>query len=157
MMRLIVTPINQEFALEILNWNYEAPYDFYNMDTSNDSMNELLENSYTVVLDEKDNLTGFFCTGTAAQVPAGEQVGAYKKDALDIGLGMNPELTGQGNGSLFLSFILEYLEGQSRDRAFRLTVASFNKRAIRLYEKFGFREIFAFHRGEAEFIVMVRD
>lgn len=37
-----------------------------------------------------------------------------------------------------------------------MTVASFNERAIHLYQKFGFRETLAFHREEVEFIVMVR-
>ncbi|KSU81081.1 Ribosomal protein S18 acetylase RimI [Fictibacillus enclensis] len=155
-MQLTVTPIKQEYALQILNWKYEAPYDLYNMATSRESMNELIENHYSVVLDEGDKLVGFFCTGTSAQVPAGELAGAYEKDALDIGLGMNPELTGRGNGSMFFSFILGYLEGQFSKFSYRLTVASFNERAIHLYQKFGFRETLAFHREEVEFIVMVR-
>ncbi|SDN26848.1 Ribosomal protein S18 acetylase RimI [Fictibacillus solisalsi] len=156
-MQLTVKPSNEGHAREISHWSYEAPYDFYNMDGRRESMNELLENHYSVVLDEKDKLVGFFCTGKSAQVPAGKRVGAYEKeDELDIGLGMNPELTGQGNGSIFLPFILGYLEGQLSNRAYRLTMASFNQRAIRLYQKFGFREIMAFHREKVKFIVMVR-
>lgn len=59
-MQLTVSPVNQEYALQILNWRYEAPYDLYNMATSRESMNELIENHYSVVLDEGDKLVGFF-------------------------------------------------------------------------------------------------
>lgn len=48
------------------------------------------------------------CTGTGREL-----AGAYEKDALDIGLGMNPELTGRGNGSLFFHSYWDTLRANS--------------------------------------------
>lgn len=91
--------MDEEYARQILTWKYEAPYDFYNNEESSESLNELLENPYYAVLNQNNDLVGFFCIGKAAQVPFGHTVGAYSEDLTDIGIGMNPTLTGQGLGS----------------------------------------------------------
>ena len=59
-------------------------------------------------------------------------------DTISIGLGMRPDLTGSGNGHRFLTSILNWIETTYGTRTVRLAVATFNKRAIRLYESVGF-------------------
>lgn len=90
---------DRESAISISNWRYDAPYDFYNMDS--DNIKELINGSYSAIMDDSDSLVGFFCVGSSAQVPAGHEQGAYSEDGsedgfVDVGLGMRPDLTGKG-------------------------------------------------------------
>jgi [ribosomal protein S18]-alanine N-acetyltransferase len=155
-MVLVVKRMTEEYAKQILTWKYEAPYDFYNNEESTESLNELLENSYYAVLNTDETLIGFFCIGSAAQVPFGNTVGAYLEDISDIGIGMNPTLTGKGFGAEFFSFILSYILETYKVNSLRLTVAAFNQRAIHLYTKLGFVKEMEFSRGSIEFITMVK-
>ncbi|KKK38113.1 hypothetical protein WQ57_09840 [Mesobacillus campisalis] len=155
-MQLNIRNMNTDFAEEILDWKYAAPYDFYNNELTSDALKEMLENQYYAVLDQNDKLVGFFCIGDSARVPIGNQFGAYSEELIDIGIGMKPELTGQGFGFTFFSFILEHIQGNFNDVQNRLTVAKFNQRAIHLYEKFGFVKKIEFKKGSTAFITMVK-
>ncbi|MGG3283176.1 GNAT family N-acetyltransferase [Paenibacillus solani] len=151
-----MTTMTAAYADQILLWSYEPPYDFYNSDQDEESRRELLENSYYAILDEEEQLYGFYCTGPSAQVPAGIPLGAYDEDLLDFGLGMKPEFTGKGLGKEFLSFVLASIAELQDHKPLRLTVAAFNQRAIRLYTGHGFTEVTSFdHRGTT-FITMVQ-
>jgi [ribosomal protein S18]-alanine N-acetyltransferase len=156
-MVLVVMRMTEEYAKQILTWKYEAPYDFYNNEESSESFNELLENPYYALLNTDEKLIGFFCIGSAAQVPFGNTVGAYSEDISDIGIGMNPSLTGQGFGVEFFSFILSYILETYKIDSLRLTVAAFNQRAIHLYTKLGFVKKMEFSRGAIKFITMVKN
>lgn len=153
-MQLQKQEMTKERILQVLTWRYEPPYDFYNVELSDETMKEMLENTYYAVVNEKDEFVGFYCIGEAAQVPAGKEVGAYSEDGIDIGIGMHPKLTGQGKGSNFFSFILNHITEVDLNKPLRLTVAAFNERAIRLYEKYGFQKKAVFHKGDTEFITM---
>ncbi|OCA88680.1 hypothetical protein A8F94_24045 [Bacillus sp. FJAT-27225] len=153
-MQLRSVDMNEQLAKEIINWRYEPPYDLYNGDGSQEGIQELLETPYYALVDIKGGLIGFYCMGASAQVPAGRELGAYPEGYIDVGLGMNPSLTGKGRGRSFFSYILKNLE--LHGKPFRLTVASFNKRAARLYETFGFQEACRFYRGPIEYIVMTK-
>jgi [ribosomal protein S18]-alanine N-acetyltransferase len=155
-MHLVIKRMTEEYAKQILTWKYEAPYDFYNNEESSESLNELLENPYYAVFNTDEALVGFFCVGSAAQVPFGATVGAYSEELIDIGIGMNPSLTGQGFGAHFFSFILSYVQETYKVESIRLTVASFNQRAFHLYTKLGFEKKMEFTRGTTDFITMVK-
>ncbi len=156
-MELFIQRLSRKQAVEILNWKYPAPYNFYNNEENEESIKELLGSLYSVVIDENGQIIGFFCTGDSAQVPAGNQYGAYSETCIDIGLGMKPELTGKGLGLTFFSFILGHIQGAYKEVPLRLTVAKFNDRAIRLYEKLGFKRKIEFSNGSTEFMTMIKD
>ncbi|WP_430788050.1 GNAT family N-acetyltransferase [Virgibacillus flavescens] len=156
-MRLIKRKMTQDFAVETLHWKYEKPYDLYNNELNSEAIEELLSYSYFAIVDQDDELLGYFCTGVSAQVPAGNKVKAYSEDMVDIGIGMKPTLTGKGFGTTFFSFILHDIEQANPNLRMRLTVATFNKRAIRLYEKFGFIKKNKFESDLTEFITMVKE
>ena len=155
-MKLYSRKMTRELAMDILNWHYDPPYDLYNNQVTADAIYELMNEGYTAVKDETGTLIGFYCSGQSAQVPAGRMLGAYTEPAIDIGIGMHPELTGKGNGYLFFSFVLNELTALDSHSIFRLTVAGFNKRAIKLYEKMGFREKYHFKTDINEFIIMLK-
>ncbi|MEC0203741.1 capreomycin N-acetyltransferase CpaA [Paenibacillus lautus] len=155
-MPLRITTMTESFADQIMEWNYEPPYDFYNSEPDEEFRKELLECSYYAILDEKGQLFGFCCTGSSAQIPIAIPLGAYDEDLLDFGLGMNPESTGQGRGKEFLSFVLSSIAEIHNRTSYRLTVAKFNERAIRLYTQLGFSEVTSFDHGGTTFITMVK-
>ncbi|WP_031539961.1 MULTISPECIES: GNAT family N-acetyltransferase [unclassified Bacillus (in: firmicutes)] len=146
--------ITEEVAREILSWTYLPPYDLYNSEVTEEALQEFAENPYYALY--KDGaLVGFYCTGYAAQVPIGYFFQAYPEGYLDIGLGMRPDLTGRGQGTAFLQFIIASIE---TTQPLRLTVAAFNKRAIALYEKFGFHKVSSFtNANDVAFWVMTRE
>ena len=152
LLELFSQEMTKDYAIEILNWRYLPPYEMYNQEEGEAGLAELLDESYKVVLGQDGRITGFYCTGLAAQVPKGHDFGVYDEACVDIGLGMKPELTGRGFGSEFLAFVLREIDIGS----LRLTVAKFNERAIRLYEKFEFERVNEFWSGETPFIVMLR-
>lgn len=69
------------------------------MDSSEDSILELMNGEYYYVLDEYDDLIGFICVGGLVWVLGGYVVGIYiDLRKLDIGLGLKFDLMGNGRG-----------------------------------------------------------
>ncbi len=58
---------------------------------------------------------------------------------VEIGVGLRPDLTGHGLGQSFLRAGLALARRRYRPRTFSLHVATFNRRAITIYERAGFR------------------
>ena len=155
-MKIYSRKMTKELAIEILNWHYDPPYDLYNNVVTDEAISELLNEGYTAVVDGREVLIGFYCSGQGAQVPAIRVSGAYSEPAVDIGVGLHPKLTGQGFGNEFFSFILNELGDLNPHSTFRLTVAKFNKRAMKLYENMGFRMESEFKTVNNEFVTMVK-
>ena len=158
-MELTIKQMNYEEARQISKWTYKEQYSIYSMEESEEYIKELLEGNYFSVLDIKNDLIGYFCFGESAKVPAGNKYGVYDfKDVTDVGLGIKPDLCGKGLGSDFLRTGLEFAKNKLLVKDFRLTVASFNERAIKVYEKLGFKKVSSFERisefGNTEFFVM---
>ena len=152
-----VEPITSEFAREITTWTYDAPYDRYDM--SLDHLQGLLnpEYRYHAVFNENQKLCGFCCFGEDARVPGGTY-SIVEPDILDVGVGMHPEFTGQGFGSEFVAFILDFAFKTFHPESFRVTVAAFNQRSIKTFKSLGFIEAHTFlhDRVKLEFIQLDR-
>lgn len=151
-----IEKMNYEFAKSIIKWSYPKPYDIYNMENSEESLNELLSGSYfSVTLDNQ--LVGFFCYGEFAQIPIKEALSFYNdNNFLDIGLGLNPDLCNRGYGVKFVLAGMNYAINRFSLKQFRLTVASFNQRAIKVYQRVGFKieESFIRPSDMKEFYIM---
>jgi [ribosomal protein S18]-alanine N-acetyltransferase len=161
-LRFTLTRITRADAQAISRWRYEEPYSVYDGNPS--SVTALLEPHYPYhsVHDAHEELVGYFCFGEDARVQAGKQRGLYEReDALDIGLGMRPDLTGQGLGEQFMHAGLRFAKEMYAPRVFRLTVATFNRRAIRVYERAGFEPVETFGatkpNGHKEWLLMKRE
>ncbi len=70
---------------------------------------------------------------------------------------MHPDYVGKGYGYEFCTFIVNYIKEKYGETPIRLSVATFNKRAIHLYEKLGFVEKDVFSTDAAEFITMIKE
>jgi [ribosomal protein S18]-alanine N-acetyltransferase len=153
------TEMSQSEAREIAAWKYEPPYDFYDAAKDPEDFDEHLDpekrRDYFSAISGGE-LVGYFCFGSKARVLGGD----YSGDALDIGLGMRPDLTGRGLGLDFLEAGLAFAKRRFSHAAFRLSVAEFNERAITVYERAGFAKTGAFTRrangGDHTFILMAR-
>ena len=135
-------PMTELNARTALGWRYGPPYDFYNLDPAD--QDKLIHDRYLnpayhyyAVVDEQGALIAFRCFGEDAQVPGGD----YRADALDMGGGLRPDLTGQGLGPRIMSAAMEFARPVFAPRAFRATVAGFNQRARRACEKVGYLQV----------------
>ncbi|WMT43015.1 GNAT family protein [Paenibacillus sp. D2_2] len=154
--------MTREAAVIISQWEYPAPYNFYNMDPDEEGVAELMNGDYFCVTDDASCLVGFFCFGLSARVPGGYTAGLYTDEQrLDIGLGMDPALTGQGLGGVFVQEGLQWLQNQHGQSKFRLVVATFNERAKRVYAENGFvprgTVLSKINGEEVEFLCMEAD
>jgi len=128
--RFVIRPMCRADAREIVSWHYEPPYDFYDFTADPEDLAALLnpENwgvSYFSVYGMDSFLIGFFEFND-------------RNDAVEVGLGLRPDLTGKRLGVPFVRAGLDFAAMQFRSSRFRLKVATFNERAIRVYEKLGF-------------------
>ncbi|ENQ3077813.1 GNAT family N-acetyltransferase [Bacillus cereus] len=129
--------MTQEQAEEIAyNWHYGDKYSFYDMEADQEDLAEFLdpkergETTFTVC--KNNEIVGFF---------------SFNKidiHTVDIGLGMEPNLTGKGLGLAFMKAGLEFCVKKYRPKYVTLSVATFNKRAIKVYEKVGFEAVGTF-------------
>jgi [ribosomal protein S18]-alanine N-acetyltransferase len=127
------------FAGDMVTWRYPAPYDLYDMTGADPGFFANPASGY-FALTEGDELIGFRSFGQDGQVPGG----SYDSSALDTGGGLRPDLTGQGLGGKAISTGLEFGHREFASAAFRVTVASFNERALRVVRSLGFRAVGSF-------------
>jgi len=101
---------------------------------------------YHQVLDETGDLIGYCCFGEDARV-AGGDYSRGEPEVLDVGIGLRPDLVGQGLGQGFVTAILEYARKTFQPVVFRVTVADFNLRSLKTFQKLGFRTTNQFDRN----------
>ena len=150
---LRIEPLGQEDAEAIAEWRYPEPYSFYDWMADPDDLRELLDaalrgDAYWAVRDEANELVGYFDFK-----PKDEQT-------VEVGLGLRTDLTGRGLGGSFLAAGLAFARTRFAPARFVLSVATFNDRAIKVYERAGFtRERIYMHStngAEWEFLEMSR-
>ncbi len=128
-----LSPMSLEEARSILSWHYPEPYDFYDPATPPEDAELLLDEAYRkehlmTARDESGLLRGFFEFHSEGGV-------------VEVGLGLRPVDTGRGLGDTFLAEGLAYARARFHPHTFRLFVATFNQRAIKVYERAGFQEV----------------
>jgi len=147
-----ITLMTQEEAEEIAAWRYDPPYDFYDWPADEDDLAEQLDpigrgDRYYSAHNAARELIGFFELRNTG-------------DVLVVGLGLRPDLTGHRRGQSFLETGLVFARGQFAPRRFKLSVAEFNSRAIKVYERAGFAKTRSFmhetNGGLHSFIEMER-
>jgi [ribosomal protein S18]-alanine N-acetyltransferase len=146
-------PMAQADAEAVASWQYPEPFSFYDWMADENDLAELLHadrrgEAYFSVGTDDDDLVGYF---------------SFKRDGptLVLGLGLRPDLTGRGLGGSFLSAGLEFGRERFDPEQFSLAVATFNERAIKVYERAGFERVRIYthetNGGSWEFLEMRRD
>jgi len=134
-----ITAMTPEYAADLVTWRYPAPYDCYDVTGVEPAYFLDPVNGFFALVSGTE-LLGFRSFGPDGQVPGG----AYDDSALDTGGGLRPSLTGQGLGRLAIATGLEFGRRRYAPGAFRVTVASFNTRALRVVTSLGFRPVSSF-------------
>jgi len=136
-----IRPMTAADAHAVAAWRYPGEYSFYDADADPDDLAELLDPA-------RRELAGFVMaklTGRTAE----------------IGLGLRPDLTGRGLGESFVRACLRFASAALGAQRYTLAVAAFNRRAITVYERAGFREAERFEHytngGLHSFIRMTRE
>ena len=156
--RLRFRPFLRSDALAMMSWRYPPPYSAYNLDSPEPTvLAELLrtENRYHAILCDGE-MIGFFSVGPDARVPGWN----YDDNALDVGMGLRPDRTGQGQGYVCLTAILAFVGHESPGRVLRATVLAWNQRALRVCHRAGFRPVATFKKkdaGDHDCIVLLRN
>ena len=143
-------PLTKETVAEMSRWEYEAPYDAYSFKGHHDEY----------LLDESIWGVEQFCL-TYDGIVLGQVACQYEEDNLWVGWSMAPELTGQGNGAAFVTrCVQEIRRVKGYTGRLLLRVSARNKRAIKAYQKAGFRYVetiqdeIAFSDNMEDFCVM---
>ena len=149
-MRFDIEPLSQSDAETIATWHYQGEYAFYDAEADAEDLAELLDpalrgDSMFAVRDGDGELVGFFAFQNSDGV-------------VEFGLGLRPDLTGKGLGEDFVCAGLDFAQTRFSPKTIQLRVAAFNKRAIKVYERVGFREVERYmnrtNGGEFEFVRM---
>jgi RimJ/RimL family protein N-acetyltransferase len=155
---MIFQRMDEASARAILTWRYEAPYDLYNLDSGDTEASVRFfldpQNGYQSMVDGEGDLVAYCCFGLDARVPGGD----YGAAALDIGLGVRPDLTGQGRGLGYVKAVLDFAQHTFSPGALRVTVAEFNERARKVWQRAGFRPVQRFVRPQdgRPFVILMR-
>lgn len=148
-------PLRWADARAIGAWHYAPPYDSYDLGqwymVSLVLLRPLLiPLGYEVysVWSEEGELVGTFMYTKLGRV-------------IELGLAMRPDLTGKGLGLEFMRAGMAFAKQRFSPASFRLDVATFNQRALKVYERAGFIPGKTFwqrtSRGRREFLEMMRD
>lgn len=141
----LIFPLKREQAEVIIKWSYDPPYEVYDL-TPGDLEPLLVEKfRYHQVLDRSGDLVGYCCFGEDARVPGGDYAQG-EPDVLDVGVGLRPDLVGQGLGQDFVRAILDFALKSYGPEIFRVTVADFNQRSLKTFHRLGFRATYNFKR-----------
>jgi RimJ/RimL family protein N-acetyltransferase len=144
-MEITIAAGSDELQQVISTWRYPEPYDFYD----GDAEPVLNPERFFAARDEQGDVLGFYYF-------------EEKRPDLDYGLGLRPDLTGQGLGLEFFRAGLAFAHERYRPRQVFLQVAEFNERARRVYEQAGFRvvssHVRSFERfGDVPFLTMAEE
>jgi ribosomal-protein-alanine N-acetyltransferase len=135
---------------DIAGWRYDDRWAVYDSDGPLDP-----ELGYWAVVEgsrENERLVGFGCLGDDARVP-----GLPEADGvLDVGVGMRPDLVGQGRGRELATTVLDFAHARGATRL-RAVVQDWNLRSLRLVERLGFVRVGTHDVGEVTFVVAERE
>ncbi|MFD0621135.1 GNAT family N-acetyltransferase [Paenibacillus sp. GCM10027629] len=149
-----IVPMTTTHAAAVCSWEFEPPYNIYGFLPWEEMQKIGIEFGDPELRDEQYR---------AIESPDGKLIGFAQffpmVDVTRLGVCMRPDLCGQGLGSRFMDTIVQEAILRSPQDEIDLEVHSWNKRAIRTYQKVGFVITDTYDRrtptGIAEFHCMV--
>ncbi|WP_457919647.1 GNAT family N-acetyltransferase [Candidatus Lokiarchaeum ossiferum] len=131
-MEFLIEPMKIQYAHEIAKWHYSGKYAFYDFRADPEDLKEILDplswpNHFFIVHSTEEQGIGYFYF-------------EKKEGWISIGLGLKPSLTGLGLGFPFIKAGLTFARQKFGISQFTLSVWTENHRAIKTYEKLGFKK-----------------
>ena len=127
-----VGTLTGEEAREAVAWRYGGEYAVYNFP----SWDECAARGW-LITDAAKRENAYFSVRYA-----GELLGFFhimdRPGHVELGVGMKPELCGQGHGCMLMALALAKILETRGHTAVQLSVRTFNARAVRCYERAGF-------------------
>ena len=131
MSRWTITQITQAEAEEVAAWHYPGEYAFYDADAIPEGVAEFA--------DPRQRGDRLFAARGSGGVEGFVELKPKAGGAVEIGLGLRPDLTGRGLGAAFTAAAIQLARDRGAERV-TLAVAAFNLRAITVYERASFVE-----------------
>ena len=147
-MTYVLTPLTAEQGESMAEWRYPGPWAVYDSAGPIDPAE-----GFWAVVDEGGEVAGYACFGVEARVPGFEE----RPGVLDVGIGMRPDLTGQGRGRQFATAVLDHGRAVSGARVLRAVVQDWNARSRALLAGLGFAETGTHDVGAVRYVVYERD
>lgn len=123
-------PLSQKHAIEIAEeWHYDAPYDFYDAKSDPEDYEELIN---------KERRGDCYFEAINGNEFVGYFTYINKQNGIEIGIGLRPDQCGKHLGADFLLQVEAYLYQLLHPRCFYISIAAFNQRAIKLYQRCGY-------------------
>jgi RimJ/RimL family protein N-acetyltransferase len=144
---LAIRELTAHDLAHIATWAYDGPWSVYDSDGQLDPAL-----GYWAVVDAEDGrLQGFACLGADARVPG--LAGAA--GVLDVGVGMRPDLVGQGRGADFVGAVVALAEARGA-RRLRAVVQDWNERSLQVFTGLGFARTGSHPVGPVTYVVLER-
>lgn len=151
--RLEFFVMDQNEAKGLASWKYPGIYSFYDFSADPDDLAELLDPHHREDTYFSARIKGLGMIGFVELKPQTE-------GTLEIGLGLHPDCVGRGLGAEFVSRVCRWAWQRIAPAVLVLRVATFNARAIRVYQRVGFQpagvETTDSYGTEVEFLRMER-
>jgi len=141
-------PLTVEHGEAMAGWSYPGPWAVYDVTGPIDPAE-----GFWVVLDDTGDVAGYACFGVEARVPGLEE----RPGVLDVGVGMRPDLTGQGLGRDFASAVLDHGRTVSGTARLRAVVQDWNGRGRHLLAALGFEVTGEHLVGGLRYVVYEQD
>ncbi|MBE7064570.1 MAG: GNAT family N-acetyltransferase [Ruminococcaceae bacterium] len=145
-----IIEMTEDIAREISCWKYDGEYAMYSFDGDEEEFRQVMNGLHLpAVFCDSGELAGFIAVGPAGQVLNKKSAVIYADESFtDFALGLRPDLCGlgKGYGESLLNACMSFLKAEFPEDGLRLTVASNNNRAKRVYEKNGFKTVFEFRK-----------
>lgn len=128
------TPMTQADAKELCAWRYDGAYSVYDFIPYEDAARQgwsiadaaVLARCFVSAKNAQGKLCGFF------------RLEVQPDGAVEIGLGLAPDICGKGNGAAFVRSLTTYAQQKHPQKPLYMEVRPFNQRAVRCYEKCGY-------------------
>ena len=118
------------------DWKYNDEYSFYDMAADIDD--------YLEFVNMEKRADKYFSCYLNKELMAWYSAEVLDDDKIELGLGLKPQYTGKGLGVDFVNAVIKHATSIYGNNGFILSVALFNQRAIKVYEKVGFTKISMF-------------
>lgn len=128
-----VSVLTEDYAKEICKWKYSGEYAVYNFS----DWDIVVANRWGLSIKEKREKE-FLAFLSANELIAYGRI-HVDNDKAFIGIGLKPKLCGYGYGKYIMGLLVEESKSRFPNLRIALIVRNFNKRALKCYEKVGFK------------------
>ena len=140
--QLAIVPFDEQFARTVQAWRYPPELHRYHFSDDPFERQWLCHPSHGCwqITDQQHNPFGFAIIGPHAQVAGGQ----YSSDAIDVFIGIRPDLLNQQHGYDLATCVVTHAHQHHPNLPIRVSVPSFHLRALTLWQRFGLFPEYAF-------------